>query len=109
MWGRGGGGDPSRTKDKDSGFLEDPFDQQAATDAPAEWQGGGAWDDEATMETSASDGQEAEDSNGMMDGGGARSRPGTCEKGRRVSPSVVSMHACVHVWMYLYLYVNHSK
>lgn len=97
MWGRGSGGDPSRSKDKDStnGFLEDPFDQQAAADTPAEWQGGGALDDEAKMETSASDGfgQEAEDSNGMMDGGGARSRPGTCEKGRRVS----RVHVCMTV------------
>lgn len=74
-WGRGG--DSSRPTDnkEGGGLLEDPFDQQAATDAPAEWQGGGAWDEEARLETGASDsgfGQEA-DGSGMIDG--ARPRP----------------------------------
>ncbi len=49
MWSGGGGGganNPNGEGGRGDAFLEDPFDQQPATDAPAAWEGGGAWDEE---------------------------------------------------------------
>lgn len=98
-WGRGGGGGANPTGSGSSngngssgngngGFLEDPFDQQAATDAPAEWEGGGAWDETGGAEEDAGFGQDASGFGGprQQQPAGGVYAPGAAGHGGRLPP-----------------------
>lgn len=81
--GRGGGGSSGGSNTNngnngdDGGFLDDPFDQEAANDTPAEWQGGGAWDEAgAGASAGVGDRGSGEDSSGFGDRGAVPRQPG---------------------------------